>query len=203
MAKTSVGKGKKKLAAYVILDMTGSMQPRRTITLSAFNEYLKGLQNGKDTKTGTLTLQVFNSLVGVKTLVSGNIGELKPLDGEYKPEGATPLYDAIGVTIQKAEAEKSGLKPLIVIQTDGEENASREFTKEKIIQLVQEKQKDGWQFVFLGCDLDAMAVGMTFGIAAGNTLSYNNRTTAAAYGNLARGTQVYAASASASDRFFH
>lgn len=166
---------KPKTIAHLLLDMTGSMEGIRQITISAFNEYLDGLKKDKATAEMEMGVSFFNSLIGVEEKVSSRkVKDLPPLDLEtYRPDGMTPLYDAIGHTISKmASTYKKGMQALLVIQTDGHENSSKEWSNQKIIDLIKEKESQGWQFLFLGADLDAMSVGQQFGIDAGQTLSY-------------------------------
>src|SRR5690606_9280578 len=92
------------------------------------------------------------------------LSEAKPLNTEtYVPRGSTALLDAIGRTINAVEARKPA-KAVIVIITDGHENASREFSATKIKAMIDEKTAAGWSFVYLGANQDAITVASQYGI---------------------------------------
>jgi len=200
--KTQVAK---RTVAHLLLDMTGSMLSSKQVTLSAVNEYLGSVRSGKDTQGFLFTLSLFNSDIRVKKhLDAVKASKIEDLTGDtYLPDWNTPLYDAIGQTISDATSQtKKGDGTLIVIVTDGWENASREYTKDGIIRLIDEKQKAGWQFVYLAQNLDAMAAGAGFGIAAGNTVSYDAASAPQAYQVLASATSTFAVSGSESNASF-
>ncbi len=97
--------------------------------------------------------------------------------GRFVPRGMTPLYDAIGLLLDRAERRltRTGADPadqLVVIMTDGMENASRECTPDGIFERIAELRKAGWTFVFLGANQDSYATGSTLGVVAGNTSNY-------------------------------
>lgn len=158
----------------VILDRSGSMQVRRDPTISGYNEYIKGLRGDADTKYNVSLTQF--DLTGASPALTVSyldkpLADVPDLDhATYEPRGNTPLYDAIGETIRRVTA--NGRAVITVIITDGEENASTEFDKDKIKALIAEKEKEGWTFVFLGCDIDAYAAGGAMGIAVGATAGY-------------------------------
>lgn len=159
-----------------VLDETGSMQSVKEETISGFNAYIAKLVEEAKAKVW-LTLTQFNSqkIEVVHNMV--NIVDVHDLNAEtYVPANYTPLYDAIGQTIRTTEEAlklKRG-KPevLCVIMTDGEENASKEWTKDRIFDLIKEKIEAGWTFAFLGADQDAYAVGAGMGIPKGSSVNY-------------------------------
>jgi uncharacterized protein YegL len=97
------------------------------------------------------------------------------------PRGSTALLDALGVTIVKLgetlAALDEGDRPsnvVIVVVTDGMENASQEYTAEQIAAMVKEQTRDfGWQFQFLGANIDAFQVAGNLGFAQGQTMNYS------------------------------
>ena len=101
---------------------------------------------------------------------------------EYFVRGNTALLDAIGKTInkigsvQKNTAKKyRAEKVLVVITTDGMENASREFSYSKIKSMIErQKSKYGWEFLFLGANIDAVEVADRFGVARNRAQSFHN-----------------------------
>lgn len=160
-----------------ILDETGSMEIIKTQTMSAFNEYIDTLKKDKKSDSILFTLTKFNSDKVQIVHDSVKVGEVAHLNNEsYQPAAATPLYDAIGRTVNALENKLKGKKKqsaLVIIQTDGEENASKEFDRKKIFDKIDEKKKAGWTFVFLGADQDAWLTSETLGISKGNTMSYS------------------------------
>lgn len=180
---------------YVLLDMTGSMMSRKQMALDALNEYLDAVkQSEEDGSDMLVSLGVFNSGIGLEKIFSGQpIGTIHPISQEqYKPSSGTPLYDAVGQAIEDLDG-KQGPK-LLVIQTDGEENDSRRFKKQDIIRMIGDRTQDGWQFLYLGCDLDAMQQAAGIGIGRDQTLSYDNGSTRQAYDKLSQQTIAYRAS---------
>lgn len=190
-------KDKKKVGSEilvnVILDRSGSMESNKEGTRSGYNEYLKGLRQDKKAKY-SITLTQFDAPMVAPELtvcyVDKPLTEVEDLAvDQYTPRGNTPLYDAIGETIRRVDAK--GRPVLNVIITDGLENASQEFTKESIKKLIQEKEAEGWTFVFLGANIDSYAVSASFGIDAKNVSNYQKGAEAAMFACLASGTQAY------------
>lgn len=111
-----------------------------------------------------------------------NVRGISPItEKDYEVGGTTALLDAIGLSIQKIanvqkrtrEGERAE-KVLFVITTDGMENASREFTADKIKKMVQcQKEKFGWEFLFLGANIDAISTAARFGIDEDFAVEYH------------------------------
>lgn len=190
-----------------VLDETGSMGMVRDATISGFNEYVDGLR-GQAKMLWTLTkfnlgrVEVLQSGVPIKDAVELNYGN-------YVPNDLTPLYDAVASAIQATEKAMKGVRGkkrvLCVIMTDGEENASHEWTKEKLFTLITEKQAEGnWTFAFLGANQDAWGVAQAIGVPQASSVNYSatpqgTRSAMAA----ARGATVsYASSSAPSSRSF-
>jgi len=94
------------------------------------------------------------------------------LDGEsYKPRGSTSLLDAIGETISAAERAGS-VRPVIVVQTDGEENASRKFSWRKVKAMISAKREQGWEFLFLGEHETAILWAAKIGFPLSHSATY-------------------------------
>jgi len=111
-----------------------------------------------------------------------NLKAIAPItEKEYYVRGTTALLDAVGKTINKIVAvqkhtaeEYRADKVLFVITTDGMENASREYSYEQIRRMVErQKEKYGWEFIFLGANIDAVETAGRFGIDAGNAANYH------------------------------
>ncbi|WP_251551154.1 vWA domain-containing protein [Neobacillus muris] len=154
-----------------ILDKSGSMAGLETDTIGGFNAMLKKQQKAEG--EANVTTVLFNhqyELLHDRISVSG----ISPIsEKDYEVGGSTALLDAIGFTIQKivnvqkrTSEEERAEKVLFVITTDGMENASREYTADKIKKMVQhQKLKFGWEFMFLGANIDAISTAARFGIA--------------------------------------
>jgi len=153
-----------------LLDRSGSMESCWDDTIGGFNSFL----TDQKATGGTLTLIQFDHEYQV-TYESTEIEKVASLTREtYKPRGSTALLDAIG---QLIKSWKGSSNPSVVILTDGLENASKNFTKAHIKDLIEQKTKDGWTFAYLGANQDAFAEAGSIGIAAGCTMNYDaNRT---------------------------
>jgi hypothetical protein len=149
-------------------------------TLSSVNAYAEGL--GKPTPDkpveADITLAVFDAQEGLQFDVIRKAAPAsqwrKVTDADATPRGMTPLYDAIGRLVALAETDAPE-RAVVVIMTDGEENASREVTREGARTALDRIRKRGWEVVFLGADFtnfgDAVGVGQTasrnMGVAKG------------------------------------
>jgi hypothetical protein len=155
----------------VILDRTGSMESIRQDTIGGFNGFLREQQ--AQPSPATFTLVQFDSQDPYEVLHSFTpIGMIAPLtEATYVPRATTPLFDAIGRGINDLAgrldamaADQRPQKIVFVIVTDGHENASREFTGEKVRQMIKQRRDAGWQFVFLSADEEAIRDGETVGV---------------------------------------
>ena len=163
---------KVKVIVSFLLDETGSMYPYKNETIISFNKWLEEMKGNKGKALFTLTK--FNSSKVDVVYNSAKLKDVKELTNEtYDPSLATPLFDAIGKTVSAiVEDDSKNEHVLFVIMTDGEENASKEFSIDAIKKLIADKEKDGWTFIYLGANQDAWGVGKSFGIADGNIAAY-------------------------------
>ena len=160
-------KEEKKLDVVFILDKSGSMSGSEANTISSFNEYLeKEKKNKFNTKITTVLFSDTYHYLHDRVAVS-KVKELTNKD--YYVGGCTALYDALGSTINSFE-EKDTDKVLFVIITDGYENASKEYSKEKIQKLI--KKHKTWEFIYIGADIDSYAAGGSIGIKKDNIANY-------------------------------
>ena len=163
-----------------ILDRSGSMGGLENDTIGGFNSMLtKQQQQPGDCRITTVLFDHEYEILHDRI----DIEAVKPITGnDYFVRGQTALLDAIGRTInkigsvQKNSAEGCGAeKVLFVITTDGMENASREFSYEKIKEMVgRQKSEYSWEFIFLGANIDAVDVANRFGVAANRAQSFHN-----------------------------
>lgn len=172
-------KSKKQLKTIIclILDRSGSMGGRVDDVVKGVNAFI---EEQKKLKTpAALAMVRFDSEATecFRPMVNMNdVAELK--NHEYKPRGGTPLLDAVGHTIVQLDddwkAEKAD-RAIVVIVTDGQENSSVEYTKEKVKALVKAREDIGkWTFIYLGANVDSFAEASTMGIQALNTANYKN-----------------------------
>ena len=186
-----------KVLVNVILDRSGSMAATRTHTISGYNEYINGLRFDKETEYSVGLIQFDAPVLAPELTVSYldcALAEVPPLTmADYEPRGNTPLYDAIGECIRRVEAK--GRAIIVLIITDGMENASTEFTKDSIKALINSKQAEGWTFAFLGANIDSFAVGGTIGVPLGNIANYVQGNEGAFYARLLNSTVGRAAAA--------
>ncbi len=157
-----------------VLDKSGSMEIIREATVAGFNQFLRDQQ--QEGGAAVMTLTLFDTRF--KTVVTAlPVAEVRPLDQRsYIPGGNTALYDAIAHTMRLTDRYVADHKPdqvLFVIMTDGQENASREFDQQQIMQVVQHRQSTAdYEFIYLGANQDSYRVGAGMGLAAGRTLDY-------------------------------
>lgn len=162
-----------------ILDRSGSMGGLENDTIGGYNAMLK--KQKKEVGDAVITTVLFDDqyeLLHDRILISG-VREIS--EKEYFVRGTTALLDAIGKTIHKiGNAQKNTTederaeKVLFIITTDGQENASRAYSYEKIKTLIERQQeKYGWEFIFLGANIDAVAEAGRFGIRADRAANYH------------------------------
>jgi von Willebrand factor type A domain len=152
----------------VVLDRSGSMKSISKSTVDGFNSFLFEQQNAED--EGFVTLVQFDDRyeVNYNSVPAKEVSQLV-LGETYTPRGRTALLDAIGTTIEQLKTDRD---VVFVIITDGEENASRTYTKDAIFKMIDTLTKDGWKFLFLGANQDAIKSGGALGIRANQTMTY-------------------------------
>lgn len=170
---------KKNLTELVfILDKSGSMSGLEKDTIGGFNSMLDQ-QRKVDGECVITTVLFDNRYELLHDRI--DIRAVQPITGkEYFVGGSTALLDAIGKTIHKiGMAQKNTAedyraeKVMFVIITDGEENASRHFSSAQIQQMIQhQKERYGWEFIFLGANIDAVETAGRFGIDADRAVDY-------------------------------
>ena len=176
--KNEAGSGRMEVA--FILDRSGSMTGREDDTIGGFNATLKSQRAENENILWTTVLFDDRYEVIHDRRPIGKVKELTRKD--YYVRGCTALLDAVGRTISHiagihkyARPEDVPEKTLIVITTDGMENASREYTYEKVREMIEhEKEKYGWEFLFLGANIDAVGVAGRMGIAASRAATFIN-----------------------------
>ena len=153
----------------MVLDRSGSMDSIAKATVEGINSFIKEQKAAEG--TAYMTLVQFDNEYQVD-YTSKPLNEVIDLvRGEtFIPRATTALYDAIGRTINELKTEDD---VIFVIVTDGAENASKEFTQKDVFAKIEEKKKDGWNFLFLAANQDAMKTGGSLGISAKNSMTFN------------------------------
>lgn len=163
--------------------------------VSSINAYVEELKkNGSDT---AVTLATFDFHGGLKFDILRD--KCKPADweeltvSETSPRGTTPLYDAIGAIVRRA-TDADHKRSVVVIMTDGLENASEEFSKDEAKRILDKCRKRDWQVMFLGANFDAMPQASSLGNSTRFTLNIAPMNLRASMSRMADATTTYAAS---------
>ena len=160
-----------------LLDRSGSMAGLESDTIGGFNSFVK-TQCKLEGET-LLTAVLFDDKYEVLwNGINGN--DARMTDKEYYVRGCTALLDAVGKTIldvgyrmSKTSEEQIPGKVIVVITTDGMENASREFSYEKIKELIKHQQEEyAWEFIFMGANIDAAKEADSIGIKMENAYNF-------------------------------
>ncbi len=186
----------------VLLDRSGSMSEVKSDVIGGFNQFVE--EQKKAGENAALTLVQFDSQSIDVVYDSLLIGEVQPLSEQsFIPRGSTPLLDALGQSIVKAGERLSAIpeasrpdKVVFVIQTDGLENASREYTKSQIREMTERQERDyKWQFVYLGANQDAFKEAHMMGIPTANAATYapTSRAVRASYAAASQNLRAYRA----------
>lgn len=168
---------KEKVFNLIILDESGSMSDIENATISGFNEVVqtvKGVAKQFPEQEHYISLVSFNSL-GIKTIHDCEpVEKLNEINSSlYNPNAGTPLYDAMGQAIndlRRVTTTHPDCNVLVTILTDGEENSSKEFSGQKIKQLVDELKLNKWTFTYIGANHDVEEFALSISIT--NTMSF-------------------------------
>jgi len=162
-----------------LLDKSGSMSGLEADTIGGYNSMLTKQQavEGECHLTTVLfdnNYELLHDRIDIKAVSAIT-------EKEYQVGGSTALLDAIGMAIQKIGNVQENTaddyraeKVMFVIITDGEENSSREYSAQKVkAQIERQKAKYGWEFIFLGANIDAVETASRFGISADRSQNYH------------------------------
>ncbi|MBR3346349.1 MAG: hypothetical protein IKG37_04655 [Solobacterium sp.] len=171
---------KKNLTEIIfILDRSGSMGGLESDTIGGYNSFLERQKGSGKALISTVLFSNYSEVIHDRV----PIDQVSPLtEQEYCVGGCTALLDAIGDAIHHignvhkyARKEDVPEKTIVVITTDGMENASRRYGYSKVKQLVERQQKTyGWEFLFLGANMDAISTAGQFGIDQSHAVRYHS-----------------------------
>ena len=162
-----------------ILDRSGSMHGLEKDTIGGFNSMIEK-QKKQDGECFVSTVLFSNESKVIHDRV--RLSEIREMtDKDYTVGGCTALIDAIGGAIHHignihkyARAEDVPEHTVFVITTDGMENASHIYTSEKVKEMIErQKKKYGWEFLFIGANIDAVETAARYGIGADRAVNYN------------------------------
>ena len=161
-----------------ILDRSGSMGGLENDTIGGFNAMLKE-QKEKDGKAFVTTVLFDHERFTLHDrLPIEKVPEMTAKD--YTVRGCTALLDAIGYTIEHikrihhyARREDVPASTMFVITTDGYENASRHYSGPAVKKMINAQKKKGWEFLFIGANIDAIATARNFGIESDRAVNYH------------------------------
>lgn len=166
-----------------ILDRSGSMAGLESDTIGGFNSMIKKQQSEIEGKTFVSTILFDHESIVLHDRLP--LSEVQPLtEKDYEVRGSTALLDAVGDAINHvkkvhkyirkyADEEHLPEKTLFVITTDGMENSSVKYDYNQIKRLIEQQKELGWEFIFLGANIDAVEVASHIGIDARRAVNYH------------------------------
>ncbi|MCR5356618.1 MAG: hypothetical protein K6E63_04360 [Lachnospiraceae bacterium] len=162
-----------------ILDRSGSMGGLEADTIGGYNSMLT--KQKSEEGEAIISTVLFDDKVEVLHNRK-SLEQMKPITNkDYYVRGCTALLDAVGSSIKhigkihKEEGDESPEKTIFIITTDGMENASKKYTYDKVKKMVEKKkEKNNWEFIFMGANMDAINVASRFGVAANRAVRFEN-----------------------------
>lgn len=160
----------------IVLDSSSSMAGIRDQAIDMFNEQISTIRKEASDMQNKVTLVSFASQVNDPTYDGADLDSVKDSSHKnYSPNGMTALYDAIGSTIERmSRNEDKDAAYLLVVITDGYENASRDFTAEQLKELIKGKELSGnWTITFLGANQDVALAQESLGLSVSNVAKFD------------------------------
>ena len=174
--------GDDQVKIWFLLDRSGSMAHVAEDVIGGFNQFLTE-QGNKPGKAQMTAIQFDGDDPFEVIFDAQEVAQVPELTSDlYRPRGVTPLYDAIGQVIARADARivdrasqnQSIEDQLVIVFTDGLENASRNFTRSQIFELIHDRTDQDWTFVFMGANQDSYGEGHKIGLVDGNVQNYDS-----------------------------
>jgi uncharacterized protein YegL len=175
----------KKVIVSFVLDSSGSMGIVRDETIQGVNKYINELKKDSATDYSFSLLTFGKEFTTVYESVP--INQVREITKEsYIPDGFTPLYDAVGRAIKAVGNVSSDTRVIVVVMTDGHENASTTYNQVTIKELITQKDSlSNWAIIYLGAVADAWDAGGAMGFSLGNTIRYDAGQTMSALDSVA------------------
>jgi uncharacterized protein YegL len=163
----------------MILDRSGSMSGLEADTIGGFNSMIE--KQKKEEGEAYVSVMLFDDRFDV-IYDRVDIRKVEPMnENQYFVRGMTALLDAVGKAVRHIEMVHKYARPedvpektIFIITTDGMENASREYSYEQIKRMIEDKREQGWEFMFLGANIDAVAEAERIGIDARRAVRYEH-----------------------------
>jgi hypothetical protein len=172
---------KQKVHNLIILDESGSMESIKPTIINGFNELvqsIKGIQKQFPEQEHYISIISFNGYGNKILHFMDDVSKLNTIDSSnYRPYSMTPLYDAMGFGFTKLKTElesQTDYNVLVTILTDGEENASKEYTGTVIKNMIEELSEGNWTFTYIGTDHDVEKMATNLSIK--NSMSFEKNT---------------------------
>lgn len=177
---------------YILLDRSGSMSSLWNEAIGSINGYVENLK-----VSDKVHFAVFDS-ISHDVLRECKVKDWDVVESdEVEPRGSTPLYDSVGKIMAVAEEAKAK-KTVLVVMTDGYENASKEHTQASIKAKVKQFEDKGWEVLFLGANFDAVeTVSGSVGVMSNKTMNIAAGSMRGAFDTLSAYTTAYAATGQA------
>lgn len=156
-----------------ILDRSGSMGGLESDTIGGYNSLLKEQKESKaNINVSTVLFDDRYELLHDRVAID----KVKPITKEeYYVRGCTALMDAVGKTVDRLdEVVDDDARVMMVITTDGLENASRNYNQREIKRMIESHKEKGWEFIFLGANIDAIETARYYGISEDRASNYQN-----------------------------
>lgn len=174
-----------KVLVNFIQDRSGSMSSVWDETVNGFKKFVEDLRTGvkEDDVEYLFSLTTFDTVINTPVVAQPvsevNLGIL----ANFGPRGSTALYDAVGKTIEQIDQDSKGAdKIIVVIVTDGQENSSREWSKDALHASIEAHlQKGNWTFTYLGTQPETWNDAISIGVGIGAVASYTPTQASAAY----------------------
>ena len=186
---------------WFLLDRSGSMQHLTGDVIGGFNQFLAD-QTNKPGKVRMTAVQFDGQHPFEIIYDAQRVEKILPLTSDtYWARGVTPLYDAVGTLIEHADTRLARRAnegcpvedQLVLVFTDGLENASRRFDRTQVFDLIKKRMDADWTFVFMGANQDSYAEGGKIGMTTGNVQDYaaTPESVGAAFGSMSRATREF------------
>ena len=159
----------------LLLDRSGSMAPLQAATIRGVNEFLDGQRDAAG--EAFISIYQFDHEFSAVFEAAPAVSAPRITAANYQPRGSTALLDAIGETVERTRLRvdccEDDPRVVVAIMTDGLENASKRFGRRAVERLLSACERQGWQILFLGANMDAVAEGAKIGLAYAKAASYD------------------------------